>query len=125
MSLERFDAVADAAGLDRGRAKRALLVAVCMLCRRLTPEEAQHLIAQLPSLLQSGLDDCLGGPDRSVTMLAITDELARSLGIAPENAGTTLRAVFNVVAASVSSGQIREVRGQLPEEMKSLFPTAA
>jgi uncharacterized protein (DUF2267 family) len=119
------DAVADAAGLDRGRSERALLVAVCMLCRRLTPDEAQHLVAQLPSLLQPRLDDCLGGPDRSVTMPAMTDELARSLGIAPESAGNALRAVFKVVAASVSAGQIREVRGQLPEEMKSLFPAAA
>lgn len=33
--------------------------------------------------------------------------------------------VFKVVAASVSSGQIREVRERLPEEMKSLFPAAA
>jgi uncharacterized protein (DUF2267 family) len=119
------DAVADAAGLDRDRSERALLVSVCMLCRRLMPEEAQHLIAQLPSILQPRLDVCLGGPDRSVTKQAITDELARSAGVARETAAESLRAVFKVLSNSVSAGQLEEVRGQLPEEMKTLFPAAA
>jgi hypothetical protein len=55
------DAVVEAAGLDRNRSERALFLATCMLCRRLTPEEGQHLIAQLPSMLQPRLDECLGG----------------------------------------------------------------
>jgi CBS domain-containing protein/uncharacterized protein (DUF2267 family) len=120
-----IQAVAEAAGLDRDRAERALLLAACMLCRRLTPNEALHLIAQLPSMLQPQMEGCLDGPDRSVTMQAMTDELARSLGLAPEGAGRALRAVFKVLSASVSSGQIAEVRGQLPEEMKPLFPAFA
>jgi uncharacterized protein (DUF2267 family) len=119
------DGVADEAGLDYGRAERALFLAVCMLCRRLTPEEAQHLIAQLPSLLQSRLDDCLGGPDRSVTRQAMAGELARLLGIAEGGADDSLQAVFKVISDGVSPGQIAEVRGQLPEPMKTLFPAAA
>jgi uncharacterized protein (DUF2267 family) len=118
-------AVADATGLDRDRSERALFVATCMLCQRLTPEEAQHLVAQLPSLLQPQLDECLAGPDRSVTAPAIEDKLARSLGLAPETASESLRAVLKVIAESVSAGQIAEVRGQLPEEMKALFPATA
>jgi uncharacterized protein (DUF2267 family) len=118
-------AVADATGLDRDRSERALFVATCMLCQRLTPEEAQHLVAQLPSLLQPQLDECLAGPDRSVTTPAIEDKLARSLGLAPETASESLRAVLKVIAESVSAGQIAEVRGQLPEEMKALFPATA
>lgn len=118
-------AVADAAGLDRDRSERALLLAACMLCRRLMPDEALHLVAQLPSMLQPQMGGCLDGPDRAVTTQAMTDEFARSLGLAPESAGKALRAVFKVISASVSSGQIAEVRGQLPEEMKSLFPVAA
>jgi hypothetical protein len=50
------------------------------------------------------------------------DKLARSLGLAPETASESLRAVLKVIAESVSAGQIAEVRGQLPEEMKALFP---
>jgi uncharacterized protein (DUF2267 family) len=118
-------AVADATGLDRDRSERALFVATCMLCQRLTPEEAQHLVAQLPSLLQPQLDECLAGPDRSVTTPVIEDKLARSLGLAPETASETLRAVCKVISESVSAGQIAEVRGQLPEEMKALLPAVA
>jgi CBS domain-containing protein/uncharacterized protein (DUF2267 family) len=118
-------AVVDATGLDRNRSEGALLIASRMLCRRLTPGEAQDLIAQLPSMLQPQLDECVGGPDRSVTTQAIEDELSRSLGVAAESASEVLRAVFEVIAESVSAGQIKEVRGQLPDQMKALFPTAA
>lgn len=115
--------IADATGLDRERAERALFIATCMLCRRLTPMEARHLIAQLPSLLQARLDGCLEGPDRSVTTQAIKDELARSLGITSESAAEYLQKVCRAIAENVSAGQIEEVRGQLPEEMKSLLPS--
>ena len=114
--------VADAAALDRDRAERALLLGACMLCRRLTPQEAQDLIAQLPSKLQPQLDECLNGPDRAVTSDAIKDELARALSLEPEQASATMKAVFDAIGNTVSAGQIEEVRGQLPEEMKHLLP---
>jgi len=115
-------AVADAAGLDRDRAERALLLGACMLCRRLVPQEAEDLIAQLPSMLQPRLEKCLDGPDRAVTADAIRDELARSLGLDREQATITMKSVFKTIGETVSAGQIEEVRGQLPEEMKHLFP---
>lgn len=43
----------------------------------------------------------------------------------PEPAIDTLRSVCKVISESVSAGQIAEVRGQLPEEMKALFPATA
>lgn len=115
-------AVANATGLDRGRAERALLVATCMLCRRLTTDEALHLIAQLPSLLQMRLDDCLDGPDRSVTAEAVRDELARVLSVTADEARASVEAVYGIISENISLGQAREVRGQLPEGMKALFP---
>ena len=111
------DAVSNTSGLDRDRSDRALFLATCMLCRRLTSDEARHLIAQLPSLLQPRLEDCLAGPDRSVTRQSIEDELARSLGLAPAEAARSLEAVFSVICENVSAGQIEEVRGQLPEDL--------
>ena len=115
-------AVSNASGLDRVRSERALLLGLCMLCRRLTPQEAQHLVAQLPSKLQPRLDQCLDGPDRTVTADAIRDELARALGLDREQANAALHAVFKATGNAVAAGQIDEVRGQLPEEMKRLFP---
>lgn len=118
--------VAGACRLEPDRAERALMICLCMLCRRLMPEEAQHTIAQLPSLLQAQLDQCLDGPDRSVTVDAISDELARALGMTRNIADSTMQTVFRVIGETVSQGQIDEVRGGLPEQMKYLFaPVAA
>lgn len=108
-------------GLDRARCERALLLAVCMLCRRLTQGEAEHLIAQLPSRLRPQLDQCTDGPDRAVTRQAIREELARALGLEATVAGEVMTAVFDAVSEVVASGQMAEVRGQLPDDMKPLF----
>jgi uncharacterized protein (DUF2267 family) len=115
-------AIADVTELDRARAERAVFIVACMLCRRLVPQEARHLIAQLPSMLRSQLEECLDGPDRAVTVHAITAEIGRALGLDPQAARVTLRGVFRIISDSVAAGQIEEVRGQLPEEMKELFP---
>jgi CBS domain-containing protein/uncharacterized protein (DUF2267 family) len=114
--------VADASGLGFDGAERASIISMCMLCRRLVPEEARHLIAQLPSLLQAQLDQCLDGPDRLVTTEAIREQLGRTLGAGPDVAESAMQAVFRVNSDTVSEGQIDEVRGQLPGEMKYLFP---
>jgi uncharacterized protein (DUF2267 family) len=87
--------------------------------------DESRLIAQLPSMLQAQLDQCLGAPDRSVSTQAIEDEMSRSLGVAAESASEIVRGVFKVISENVSAGQIKEVRGQLPQEMKALFPTTA
>jgi uncharacterized protein (DUF2267 family) len=120
-----LQAVVEATGLDRNRSERALSVACCMLCSRLTPDEAQDLIAQLPSLLQRQLDQPAVGPDRAVSTEAIEGELSRSLELDSESASEILRAICGVISETVSAGQIKEVRGQLPDEMKALFPISA
>jgi CBS domain-containing protein len=119
------NSVAAAAGIDAERAKRALTVGVGMLCRRLSPEEAHHLVAQLPRLMQPGLDRCFDGPDRSVTAGAVEKELGSVLGLDAAAARQVLKAVYEAVAANVTPGEIAEVRGQLPEDMRRLFPEAA
>jgi uncharacterized protein (DUF2267 family) len=117
--------VADRSKLDFARSERALIISLCMLCHRLVPDEALHLIAQLPSKLHSQLDQCLDGPDRAVTGDAIRNEVTRTLGLDHQQAALALEGVFAAVRNTVSRGQIEGVRGQLPEEMKDLFPVAA
>jgi len=117
-----LDAVTEATGLGRANAEKALLTASCLLCRRLSPGEAQDLIAQLPSMLQPHLDRCADGPDREVTAGLVTDEIARTLDLGMDEAGRILRAVFGVIASAVSGGQMEEAIGQLPDDMKVLFP---
>jgi CBS domain-containing protein/uncharacterized protein (DUF2267 family) len=115
-------AVGETAELDPARSERALLVAICMLCRRLAPQEAHQLIAQLPSMLQPGLEQCLDGPDRKVTIKAIEKELASVLGVDAQSAAATLKAVCDAITDTIAPGEVDEVRGQLPEDMKPLFP---
>jgi uncharacterized protein (DUF2267 family) len=120
-----IDAVATETGLEREPATQALLVATCMLCRRVSEDEALHLMAQLPSRMRPKLETCLGGPDRAVSTQAIEQEIGRVARLGTDEAGAVMRGVFKVLSRSVSPGQIAEVRGQLPEEMKELLPAAA
>lgn len=116
-------AAAEATSLDRDRAERALVLVTCMLCRRLVPGEARDLIAQLPSMLQPRLEHCVDGPDRSVTAQAISEEIERSLGVDRPSAETVLRGIFKVISDSVAAGEARQVRAQVPEDLRALFPT--
>ena len=116
---------ARAEGLDRVRCERATLLSLCMLCRRLQPGEAEHLIAQLPSKLWRELDQCTDGPDRAVTRQAIGAEIARVLGIEVTQAERTAAAVFDAVCNIVAPGEAAEVTGQLPEDIKAMFAARA
>jgi CBS domain-containing protein len=116
-----IQAVAETTGLGRAHAERALLIACCMLCRRLTPDEAQDLIAQLPSMLKPHLDQCLSGPDREVTRQVLEEEVSNAIGATAESASRLTRAIFEIIVDNVSPGQIAEVQGQLPEDMADLF----
>ena len=79
-------------------------------------------MAQLPSRLQPGLEQCLDGPNRAVTADAIETEIGRALGLEAERAAAVLRAVCKVISDNVAPGQIENVRAQMPEDMKDLFP---
>lgn len=114
--------VADVSGLDARRAEQGFKLATCMLCHRLTPNEAQHLIAQLPSRLHPTLTTCADGPDRAVTADAMQAEIGRALGLDDAAAAEILAAVFAVLSENVTVGEIHEVKSQLPPDMVALFP---
>lgn len=106
-------------------AETALEVVLESVVRRLTPGEADDLIAQLPSLLQPALEALPPGPDKSITRETIERELVRRLDVEPGRAEQLLGAVGATVAQSVSAGQMEDVRGQLPQELRSAFASAS
>lgn len=111
-------------GLDtREHAERALLIVLGNICRRLLPQEARHLLAQLPSKLHPALEAYLDGPDKRIRAETIEADLRQALHLTPEAAADVLYAVCEAVADSVSAGEIESVRDQLPTAMKELFPT--
>jgi len=106
----------------REQAERALLIVLGNLCSRLTEDEAQHLLAQLPSKLVPQLDATLGGSNKDITPDTIEAELRRALKLSAEAATDVLYATCEVIADSVSAGEIEDVRSELPTAMKDLFP---
>jgi uncharacterized protein (DUF2267 family) len=102
-------------------AEIALEVVLESIVRRLTPDEADDLIAQLPSLLQPTLQAVPPGPDKLVTRETIEGELVRRLGVEPSRAAELLPAVGATVARSVSAGQVNNVQAQLPEALRGVF----
>ncbi len=113
------------AGLDTvEQAKTALEVVLQALVRRLTPDEAKDLIAQLPSLLHPALHALPPGPDKLITRDTIEAELARRLAVDRTHAARLLAAIGVTIAENVSRGQMDDVRGQLPEDLRGVFAGA-
>ena len=109
-------------GLENdGQAETALGIVLDSLVRRLTPHEAEDLIAQLPSLLQPALYALPLGPDKLITRETIEQELMQQLGVAPSQAAKLLFATGALIAQSVSTGQMEDVRAQLPESLREVF----
>jgi CBS domain-containing protein/uncharacterized protein (DUF2267 family) len=115
---------------DEVQAESALEIVLEALVRRLDPGEAEDLIAQLPSLLQPWLYTLAPGPDKRVTRQSIEQQLMQRLGVETLRAAELLPAIGALIARIVSAGQMDDVRGQLPKDLRKVFsdapaPTAA
>jgi uncharacterized protein (DUF2267 family) len=106
----------------KDRAEQALTIVLGSLCRRVTPDEARHLVAQLPSKLQQILLPYLDGPDREITTDTIREDIVRQLGVETEVAILLITSVCEAIGDCVSAGEIEAFRGQLPLAMKDLLP---
>ena len=106
---------------DPEQSRIALEVVLGSLVQRLIPQEANHLIAQLPSLLQPGLRALPTGPDKTIGETTIVAELGARLDLEPPEAGRVLAAVAGIIAGSISEGQADDVRGQLPAGLRDVF----
>lgn len=109
--------------LSRERASHALRLVLGLICRRLTPPEALHFIAQLPSKLQPELVSCASGPQREITPATIVAALCRELDLEEEAATEAMYAICEAVSDSISRGELESLRTQLPATMRDLFPS--
>jgi CBS domain-containing protein/uncharacterized protein (DUF2267 family) len=111
------------AGLEhRGDAEKAMFIVLGAVCRRITPDQAGHFLAQLPSQLQAELDRVLQGPDRRITRKAIESELAREMHVDSMQSAAITEGVGNAIAQNISAGEVQSLRGQLPAQLRELFP---
>jgi uncharacterized protein (DUF2267 family)/predicted transcriptional regulator len=114
------------AGLEsREVAVTALELVLSGIVRRVTPQEASDLVAQLPSTLRDRLLDLRAGPDRDVSRGSIERELSQRLDLSADQAARLVTDVGAALEQAVSAGEIDDVVAQLPREMRGIFPSAA
>ena len=96
---------------------------------RLTVEEAVHFAAEMPMLVRGfyyeGWRPVLApNADRKTEedFLDAVRESLRSEDATASDLRVTAKAVLGLLTDRLAEGQIRHVRGQMPEEMQSLWP---
>jgi uncharacterized protein (DUF2267 family) len=110
---------------DRHQAYLALRATLHALRDRLTVDEAAHLGAQLPMLIRGLYYE--GWTPRGKPIKWHRDEFLDHIrahcavcdDVDPEHVA---RAVFKVLAARVSAGEVKDVTHVLPKELQALWP---
>ncbi len=111
-----------AAGLDSvEQAQTACLAVLAPLVRRLTPDEAMDLIAQLPLKIADELRDFPPGPDKDITLDVMTAAVVTGLGVTQARAEEIVTAVARTLDENVSGGQMDDIRQQLPKALRDAF----
>ncbi|ATB33805.1 DUF2267 domain-containing protein [Melittangium boletus] len=108
-------------------AERAAVSVLCVLEQRLFGEEAAHLEAQLPSKLRELLLRCerhMGKPASKFGKEDFIEMVSEDLGVDAFEAEKEIRAVFAAVREQVSEGEIEDVMGQLPADLRELWRLA-
>lgn len=110
---------------DRGRAYSALRATLHALRDRLPADAAAHLAAQLPMLVRGFYYEGwrpLGSRARERTKREFVERIERAFqndpNVDPER---VVRAVFRLLARHISEGEIKDIRGNLPEGIRSLW----
>jgi uncharacterized protein (DUF2267 family) len=115
-------------GPDRHRAYQALRAVLQCLRDRLTVDEAAHLGDQLPMLVRGIYYESwhpAGKPEKIRSREEFLDQIASHFAhtrpVDPEDAA---RAVFGVLEAHISQGEIDDVIAALPQGIRALWPQA-
>jgi uncharacterized protein (DUF2267 family) len=118
--------IMDEIGPDRQRAYHVLGAVLRALRDRLTVDEAAHLGAQLPLLVRGLYYDQwhpAGKPERlrhqDDFLAAVSDGLE---DIGPVDVEDATRAVFAVLDRHITAGEIEDVKGMLPAQLRGLWP---
>lgn len=106
----------DELGWSRERIDEATFAVVAELMRRITPQEANDLMAQLPSVLREHLEHW-AHPDEKLDKVGregFIDRVTAALQCSREEAEQAIDAVFRTIRRNVSAGECEDVAAQLP-----------
>jgi uncharacterized protein (DUF2267 family) len=112
--------VRDRAGIDREEAERTTVTVLQVLAERLTGEEAEDLLAQLPEPLKSTI--VVSEPATRMPANDFVERVASELQISPEEARERISAVFSVLRDAVTPGEFHDVLVQLESGYMELLP---
>lgn len=110
--------------LEEELAERAALSVLCALEQRLLGDEAAHLNAQLPARLRELLVRCErhhGQKPLKFGREAFISMVCADLELPPEEAERLIRTVLAAVRHQVSEGELEDVLGQLPQDLRELW----
>lgn len=114
---------------DRQQSYQALRASLHALRDRLQVDEAAHLGAQLPMVVRGIYFEGwkpAGKPEKQRTLQGFLEALREEVpGMLPSDAPVAAAAVFEVLQRHVSAGEVEDVKGMLPSEVRELWPSAA
>lgn len=106
---------------DFDQALRASRATLETLGERLSGNEPRQLGAQLPHELAQYLNEITSGGGERFSSDEFFRRVSEREGIDLQDAVYHARAVIEVLCEAVSSGEIEDVRAQLPEDYQRLF----
>jgi uncharacterized protein (DUF2267 family) len=108
---------------DQHRAYQALRATLHALRDRVTPEEAAQMGAQLPLLLRGAYYEGWHPAHKPLKERRVEQFLNHVHVDVPDgDAETIVRAVFGVLSARVSAGEIEDIVNMLPAGVRELWP---
>jgi uncharacterized protein (DUF2267 family) len=128
VSVDEFlDRVAQRAGLDRDRARRATEAVLEVLAMRVTDGQIDDLRPYLPHELRPALDRGLTrsrGKALPLGLDAFVDEITQREGVSREDAANHARAVLSVLHEVAGDKEFSDTIAQLPREYRTLVAQA-
>jgi len=121
MQQEEFlDRVRSKSGVtDRTDATRLVEATLATLGERIGADEARQLAAQLPGELKEAVPE---GPAERFGVDEFRDRVRERSALGERVGDDELAVVFEVLSAAVSSGELADVRGRLPDDYARYFP---
>ena len=121
MQQEEFlDRVRSKSGVtDRTDATRLVEATLATLGERIGADEARQFAAQLPGELKEAVPE---GPAERFGVDEFRDRVRERSALGERVGDDELAVVFEVLSAAVSSGELADVRGRLPDDYARYFP---
>ena len=119
-ALERCFIEARVFTRQREQAERTAVAVLQALADRLTGDEADDLLAQLPEPLKRSV--AVTPQPEQMTANAFVERVADELGLSPEEARERVRGVLDTIREAVTPGEFHDVLVQLPSGCAELLP---